>query len=470
MFTLNIPSGYVLAIFFVVFDVLCLAVTDVLLTRFVCILYYRDINKGCPVLVRSLDIPGVVTYLVGKWFSFANLLTFFIKIVMLVFVFIINFKVESTDGFQYYIERRNCTYDFIPTKAEWDVQNRNRIVERRGEFTRLSCREFQGDSVTFYRSVFNLKDDTVLINETDVPNVQSGQYGVNDNSFICLSPRYARNSSVDPILKVKGCSRMDSPSCSTSMEYRRTIIANRNEDADGDFTIVAGTGRITYGSLLFNKSDIAKGFSQYVNPSLHCLQQCYGVSGACCRNRQDTNCRKIITPCLIVAEDNIRNETLFERWMLVNESGSTIELVRTHPGPIVEGVFNFSRNRANAALLDVQTSTNWWELAGTILTDSFVYRYVPQNYELKKAIRAAFIPLETILLGSLTILIVISGSIASWILFGGDERPMFNTINGLSSILREENIPSGLSLKQGKAALVGQSNKTKESPHLGPVP
>lgn len=469
MFTLAIPSGYVLTAIFVVFDVLSLTVTDMLLTRIVCALYYRDINNGHPLLIRSLDIPGIVTYLLGNWLSFGNLLTFFIKCCMVTFVFFINYNVETIDGFHYSVEKRKCTYDFIPTDAEWNVKHGRRAVERREEFTRLRCREFNGDRVTFYRSVFNLDNNIDLLDETNAPAADRPKYGVNDSSLICLSPRYVRSSDVDPILHLKGCSRLGVTNCAASLEYRRTITAKKNQKVSGEFNITVGTGRISYGSVLYNKSDIAKGFPEYVNPSLHCLQQCFGVTGICCRNLQDTNCRKAITPCLIVAEDHVRNETLFERWLLVNKNRSTIELVRTHPGPIVEGVFNFSRNRANVGLLNVQTSVNWWEFAGVILTDSFVYRYAPQSYELKKMARSVFIPIETVVLSLLTIFIVVTGSIATWITLGEDERPKFNTINGLSSILREEHGPSGRSFEQGETVVLGLSRKTSELLHFGPV-
>lgn len=467
MFTIDIPSGYVLAVFFVVFDVICLAITDVLLTRFVCALYYRDIHAGNVIDVHSLDIPGIVNYLVGKWFSFANLVTLFIKITLITFVFFINFKVNSTDGFEYKMERRKATYDFVPTDAEWGSGN-VRAVARRAEFTRLSCREFDGDKVTFYRSVFNLTDDLVLLDETNVPNATNGIYPVNDDSFLCVSPRHVRDSNADPILFVKGCSSLGTTTCANSTEYRRTVTSVRPIKSL-QFPISAGTGVMGYGAEWYNNTDIARVFPEYVNPSLFCLQQCFGIQNRCCRTREDTNCRKIITPCLIVAEDREKNETLFERWLLENEMGSSLVLVRTHPGPIIAGVYNFGVNRKSVALLDVQTSVNWWEYAGVLLTDSFVYRYAPRVYERKEPTRPTFIPLESIVLGALMLCILIFGAVGIGMTIGTDERPRFNTVNGLSSILREEHSSTGNSYREGASVLLGFSHRASGKLHLGPV-
>lgn len=72
-------------------------------------------------------------------------------------MFFVNFNIESTNGFQYVIEKRKGTYDFIPTEPEWVGEIRGRTVGRIAEFTRLTSREPDGDSVTFYYSAFNLQ-------------------------------------------------------------------------------------------------------------------------------------------------------------------------------------------------------------------------------------------------------------------------------------------------------------------------
>lgn len=317
--------------------------------------------------------------------------------------------------------------------------------------------------------MFNLEDNVDLLNETDVPVAGMREITVNDSSIICLSPKFVSNHAVDPILMVRGCSTLGSVDCANSTEYQRAITAAPNENLSVSFDISYDLGSIGYGTTVFNSTDVAKGFPEYVNPNLICLAQCVGLQDECCQNAQSTNCRKIIKPCLIFAEDKEKNETLFERWTISNQVGDKVYLSRTHPGPILEGVFNFGLDRARVALINVHTSVSWWEYAGVLLTDSFVYRYTPRDYELKKASRPTFIPLETIVLGALFVLIVMIGCIAIRISIGEDERPRFNTVNGLSSILREENTPTGNSYREGKNALLGLVRNRSQRLHFGPV-
>lgn len=472
---LQIPSGYVLAFFFILFDVLCLALVDVLLIRLSCSLYYREISEGRSLNIRSFDIPGVVTYLVGKATSFANIVTFSLKIIVIVFIFFINFNVESAkDGERFSSMDFTATFDFIPTNEEWNNASRIRAVERSPEFSRWSCKDHPDPEdpykVTFYRTAFSLSNSAILLNETDIPNATAAQYPIDSTTLLCLSPKNVSEKYIRPILKVLGCSKLiPDQNCYNSTKISRTIDAQINVSSARYFSVPAGTGKIGYGFKSMNETQVKKGFPEYSNPKLHCVLQCLGLTGPCCGNRRDRNCRKSVTPCILVEKNEKYNTTLLEKWYITENSGVNIRMERMYPGPILEGLIDLDTNRAGVSLLDVDTNSNWWEFAGVILTDSLVYRYNPQKYDIRYTATPTEIPPETIILGALTLCVVIFGSIAVYFTIGRDNRPRFNTVNGLSSILREERFPTGHSFREGNIAILGLSREPSGRVRLGPI-
>lgn len=275
---------------------------------------------------------------------------------------------------------------------------------------------------------------------------------VNYRTLLCLSP-----SIVDfpaPILKVVGCSHLGSTYCANSSLFQRTLKKLGDSMESSNFNIAAGTGKIGFHIFSMNSTDVQRGFPEYENATMHCLQQCVGINSRCCGRREETNCRTVLTPCLMVSQNG--THTLLEKWMITNEFEHNVSLSRRHPGPVILGTYNFGLNRAAIALLDVQTSMAWWEFAGVILTDSLVYRYQPREYQMKRGATRTLIPTYSIVLGAAILLLVFIGCIVYWFTLRFDHRPRFNTVDGLSSIMRKEIFQCGNSLQEGGAIVVSE--------------
>lgn len=343
-------------------------------------------------------------------------------------------------------------YDFIPTDEEWNAHKGSRVVERIVEYSGKSCVIRENDTAVFYQVAFNLSGNKILSNETEVPNAEDGLFEIDYRSLLCLSPERVANPR--PIMKVVSCSHLGSTSCANSSLLKRTLKMGQQTLASYKFDITAGSGKIGYGFLVMNSDDVKLGFPEYENPTLYCLQQCVGLYSRCCRRRGETNCRKIWTPCLMVSQS--ATHTLFERWIITNEFENNVSMIRHYPGPVVEGIFNFGRNRAVVALLDIRTSMAWWEFAGAILTESLVYRYRPTMYVMKRGSTRTFIPTYSIILGAAILLVVFTGCVLYWFTLRHDRRPRFNTVGGLSSILRKEVFQCGNSLQKGGAVVVSE--------------
>ena len=142
----GVQPGVISAILFIFLDIFTVGVLDIVLARVVCLVYYRRIQEGTPISVKSADIPGLSNYLLGKWLSWINLFAIFTKLALLGVVLAANISIgskEATTDFQ----TRDATFVLAPSDEHID-QGLVYTVRRRFESSKSCFKEGEGKDLS----------------------------------------------------------------------------------------------------------------------------------------------------------------------------------------------------------------------------------------------------------------------------------------------------------------------------------
>lgn len=466
MIQLDVRPGIVGAVFFIIFDVLILAILDVILAHVVCAIYYRQIQYGSPIDVKSADIPGITTYLLGKLFTITNIFALGLKIGFIVIVFFVNVDINNGRATSFFPETRTSTFHFNASDAEW-ASSINRTVERRFEKSRrcFNITGEQNEQIKYFRLAFNLTSGSPAVtNETQGDH---GSIPIDEASIFCL------NGSVknpQPLVNVLGCSPFLTDRCRNG-----TIIELQADTTTTDLEFIVrfpdfpipGT-TMDYKILSFQDSGLKEAFPVYTDPKLYCTDICNGVEERqCCAPRTIGPCNPPKRPCVLRA--SINGNTLVERWNMIEQKGAIRTLQREFPGPVFEGNVDFGIAQLAHTLFDFSKSMDWRLFSGTLIANALIYRADLLQFERLETRVVTTMPIYAIALGASALAIAVIAQIIVHFTIGKDDRPRFNSIDGLSSIVREENSPSGSSYKTGATAVVGLSTRGISDVHFGPL-
>lgn len=450
---LKVSPGVVSGIYFVLFTFYMLSIVDVILIHAVSSMYYRRIHRGIPLEIKSAEIPGVATSLVGSYLSPPNLLAYLVKFILLACVLVIDSNVNSVPSTTRTSLSVTGTFVYDPSEEKWPDQEEHRAVERRWERIRR-CHTINENKteLIFYRIAFNLMGNTTV--EDELTN--DGEiYHINDSSIVCLAKDMVQEENVREHVHVIGCSQLEPTDC-----FNETIISRPADRITAGYAanqveIQEGTSIISY--TAYNYSDIAPEiWKEYDSPSLICLQTMFSTSVT----------SRLFEACIVTSHLGGEN-TLIERWEL---NRSAKKLTRSFPGPIFKGVYNLSLFQQTVLLQNLLSELNWETFSGQIIADGSIYQRETANVvRISESSLVTTVPLYTIILTAVLLVITtIAGIIASCTI-GKDERPHLNTTNGLSSVAREENEPSGRSLVNGRGMVIGLTMRDGRSIHFGPL-
>lgn len=459
---LSFQVGFVSAFFFIIFDLVLLTIVDIVLSRVVCRLYYRKINAGQPLNIRSADVPGITTFLVGRFASLSNIFAILLKLAFLVCIVFIEQEIDSEKVEKYTQVPRMGTFIFNASNAIWEPQD-HRAVSRRWELTR-QCRHRNeiDNTLTFYQIAFNFDNDRDVENE--VLANSDLVYEVNDSTITCLSPQFVTAKHVKSYIRVVGCSQLVRTSCDSETVIRRNGNLTR-PILTKTAKVEAGAGTITLVVVTFSSNDelgslfpeIVNDPQNYSNPEFTCATTRIGIG---------LERSKIFTSCLLIV--NYRNDTLIERWTYdFNTSIAT----RSFPGPVFEGNIDFGTIlRYSNLRKTMMTGSNSETFASVLVADAMIYQRFNESVREFDLVIMTTIPRYAVILGFSLLGFVIVVRIIVVFTIGRDERPQLNSVDGLSSIAREEHEPSGRSLVAGRGIMVGLSHRDpKRMLHFGPL-
>lgn len=165
---------------------------------------------------------------------------------------------------------------------------------------------------------------------------------------------------------------------------------------------------------------------------------------------------KIISSCLIVRIEN--KNTLIERW---GYDPILQTLQRKYAGPVFEGRLDIGIFLKVVLLWNARDGVDWITLGSIIVAESSIYKFTNRSTKVVKSkYIASVIPNRAVVaLFLMSIVIVVSRIIFFFAVDLLKDRPQLNSVDGLSSIAREELLPSGASMENGRPLYVGLTVK-----------
>lgn len=452
----DVQPGVVSAVYFILFDLFLLALLDIVLARYVNSRYYRQVNEGRAIPIKSVDIPGVTTFLVGRIFSLPNLLALAVKLGFLACILIIDLAIDAEVIRPKTLQRRSATFDFDPAPAQW-TDDTYRIVERAWEISRR-CRRTNTTTgeIDFYALSFDLKGNQLLPSEVVNEEPLLEEYiPFVPGSIICSKPGAVETPV--PLASVVGCSQVLYPTTCQNFTNDKRVFewdippTNQSNASQGK--------NYKLGFVIMPPEVSSQIWPEYPNASVHCLLMRVG-------DRVLTAVRRVMCMINVIINSN----TLLERWEF-DEVSFTFN--RRYPGANFKGEYDIALDRVLILLEDLSGNTNWESLSGSFIADTLVYRQVNQSISVfEEARTVTTVPGYAIGIAVGMVIVAVFSRVVVAFTIGKDLRPQLNSIDGLSSIAREEHQPTGRSYVGGRGMLMGLSplgGRGLDVVHLGPL-
>lgn len=251
----DVSPGILSALLFIIMDILVIGLLDVVLTRVVCIVYFRKVNNGQPIVVKSADIPGLTHFLIGSPWSLVNMVAVLCKIALLAIIFVGNIDIGD-DTQRPVNDVRDATFVIRPNDAILSDPNKDYAVRRRFERSKFCMNRYQGNAILDYYPIrFNLANRAVLEEDVvfDVSDDNIVRYDIDDETVVCMSP----NNTMEEmkLQRVLGCTRLgeEDPSQCKS-------VVSQNISKPGDYNAISidphTTGKVVSEIYKYSEDDI----------------------------------------------------------------------------------------------------------------------------------------------------------------------------------------------------------------------
>lgn len=447
-----LPVGFVTSALFIVFDLIMLSIADNVLARVACLWFYHRINGGQPMAVTCADIPCVTTNLLGRFFHPANLVFILVKVALLSVVFFLN----TDTGSKKIPSSTRSSFKFNPSfgdvtrskRPKDDEQSSLQYSVPRPHAQIKNCRVHDGDNVTFYRLGFELRYGVVL--DTEMVSGEHWQrHEIDASTLQCLLP--VDDDNATSLLNIVGCSPERPGKCEERANSEKNISIKPR--LTGNFTRPRRHSISNYSYTALDDYIVRNLWPEYPEANVSCVSIMASD--------------KVFESCLLIAP--MDNNTLVENWTYDAERAL---YRRTYAGPLFKGRFHFSVYSLTFILdrpWEIR-KLNWIHLSAAVLAETMVYE--PRNFTFVRNDSRTVTTIETrgLVAASVALFLVVVIFIGVVWCTRHDLRPRFNTIDGLSSILREEYRRTGHSMGMGHTAVLGYSTGGGlENRRLGPI-
>lgn len=461
--SLAIDNGVVSAFYFIFLDIILLTCLDDTLSRLLSHYYYREIYDGNPLWLHSGDIPGVTNFIVGRRLSLLNIAALATKAFFIGMVFLLDLNIfaEPSNPSVQLLSTFALDSPMIPKNGTDFFYNEVfQPWERTVSCYRLSRVTAPAkNSITFYHVAFNLTNGNEYLQDDvrPLPTSVGNIIFINHTTMTCLSPNNVRESK--PLVSVFGCSSLgrDSDSnCNRPANVKRTAPFMRPGIRRKKEQYILYVYGYPYSAIEYRAHEFKTTFPEYVgngkNTTLHCFRNSYRLG------------RQLKTWCLLKMIEN--GTTLFERW---DYDWKNETLKRVFPGPVFDTVLDLQLNRLIYYGHDARPDSNWLDLSRKIVYHAMVYKFEKKTLTiLNKGSTRTVIPTYCVLIFVIfTVAIVLVHLLVRQ--FVVSHHPRLNSIDGISSIGREESKPSGKSLVRGSTMILGFSKIEDTVIHLGPL-
>lgn len=465
---LGVSSGHVSVVYFVVLEFITLAVIDIMLIHVVSSLWYNRIINGVALEVKTAEICGVANSLVGRYFAPPNLFAYAVKIALLSVILWTDINIysrvdEITDEPRLLIG----TFSFDPSSRSWGQVARKAVTRPWADIT--ACRITNEDEIHFFRVRFNFTENRVYDDE-----FVDELFSINDSTIVCMKNGSATFEKESELEKIVSCSSLGTSKCrnETMLVRKYNIPSRSNFNLETiQYYVDEASKMLFYQITDFTPiaDDIWPEYTtgNYSNPSLHCLKSLFSI-----RNVNEDRETSSLDTCLVIADVSYVDfhGTLVEVWDHSVPDGT---FSRRFPGPIVARKLEVAVSYMVVVLRELpnQFQTDSWE--------SFSARFISRGVVYEKSLRnvtpvtglktMTIIPVQNLVAVGVVLAITAIISLVVIRTVANDTKPRINTINGLSSIAREETEPVGRSLNVGAPMVIGLSERNKGEAHFGPL-
>lgn len=454
--TLNIRPGLVSAFYFILFDLILITIIDLVLSRIMSYYYYNAVYNGRQVPLKSADIPGITTFLIGDFRNFANIAALTTKLLVLAAVFTVDLSLNSAEAIRTInvhlttCVRLELSDTFWVSPDGYSVAGTDRAS--------LDCRVFDdnGFGITYHALALNTTANTTVDGSHRSPNniSERDRYSVDYNSIQCLAPGKVAEKNVIQIARVIGCSEVMSTDCTISEPVNFDLRTRRSVRLDANISS-AYTKNSTYTISISDSLELKGEWRNYKNAELLCMTTKVG--------RAKDNFLDICK-CLITANYTLKNGkdgTLVELWVLdtnrIRRKSMNIlkeninHFRRIFPGPVFEGNLQIGTTQKIELLRRLwfcEQQSNWATISGVLVGNAGAYTSKDMDITvMKEKFQQSEIPLfAVIIIGTLvfvTLLLVIFVSFR----YGMKDRPALNNISGLAFVTQNRNSSSLTFLK-----------------------
>lgn len=481
---IGVTPGLISALAFLLFDIILLTMFDVTMARWLSSFYYRLIfRNGYALNIRSADVPCITNFLLSSRLDIVNIVVLLSKVAVLVVMLYVDLSINSQ--VKYPVAALKSTNGFDLSEAKWNRTDNSRRAVTRDEQPYLitstvdrrwekvgDCRQIGGNednfNIVFYNFGYNLKDNVVLNEESQPMDLTA--VPVNDTTVTCLKPGLVEQPVV--LAVVRGCSAIRDAPCPASASITITIALSFDwEHFAVYYEVVMGTFNLSLVLFEFNSEVWNHVFPHLAdtNATLTCArtQSSFPERTHSKRRERKRKARRLHTSCIFVV--NANKTTLIEKWRYDHE---TTKLVRDFPGPLFDSDIEIGiSHKANLLFMIMWRDVNWLALASVVIKEGAIYRHLNQKEitTIRQPRTVTVISYAAVFATVALSIVIIALHLAVKKILATDNRPQLNSIDGLSSIAREQTAPSGSSIFKGSTCFLGFMHNKNGSLRFGPL-
>lgn len=391
---LDIRPGLMSALYFLLFDMVLITIIDLIMSRAMFDHYYKRAIRGQPIKLKSVDIPGVTTFLIGNFFSTANLTATITKIIVLAAIFTVDVELDS------FIKpkqiQRSAYLKLNASDEYWENQDFDLVYLHRDP---QYCREYNSsaNTITYYSVALDLEGNETseaILSPEPSPSVERECF-VNQSTTQCLMPGQVAEEDVLLNARVIGCSEIESDDCVNRGYVSMTLQKLKlNKTYRKKAKVVFIRPHVHRQRLLrwlnfthledlsiYVDMTFPHPWSEYKNATVVCANLVVGLNQERSKSQYQ---------CLLLANYVYqgRRGTIFEHWKLSqspwafffdqNDPGGEkkLKMIRVHPGAVFEGNVEMGDFQKMSLLYQLQTrksQSDWFALSNMIVEIAAAY-------------------------------------------------------------------------------------------------
>lgn len=453
---IQVQPGLVSLVYSILFGLILLTTLDTTLASLMSYVYYKRISKAIPLTLKSSDIPGVTSFLLGNNFSFVNIIAVILKVAACIGIIIVEGMLDSEITINQSTVNRTALSVFNGSDTFWFNSNRFKWSILWMQHQRCRIVHPINQTILYYSVAFNFQNENAF-NQSQQNHLpfdnRTTQY-VNYSTTICLSPDHVNSQNVTEITRVIGCANLTKNVFCDQLDSS-SIIEVRITNGEKGFALLSNfSGPGLHLNYNYGYSDNVPAMSTYTNnlgfsvnrSRLVCIQRPFGV----------LNTSNVHSKCIFSAHVHhvkFGDLTLLEHWIrhedtLQGDFPKNYYATFSKPyfGPLFKSHISFGQYQEILLLHQLWSTrqgVNWKTLSSYFVGNMAIPLSQLNNiiifhpHETK-----SIIPFVAVIVAIILIIFVIILTMIVFCVLRHGDVPRLNSVTGLSFLTRQQNTPS----------------------------